>query len=407
VRRGVNPRTPNDVELDAHAPPTHNHPIRKAGNDAEAVVKKHAVKWLKPIFQYGIGFGLLAFVISKYWDPNPNNGAPGIGQLLQGSIAPEWLAVAALLMVTAAALQIYRWYLLVRALDLPFAVRDAYRLSLVGIFYNTFIPGSVGGDLVKAYFIAHAHPERKARAIASVIADRALGLFGLILFVAVLGSIAWAMGDARIVGNPDLQWIVKVMAVVAAVTVLGFLLLGFLPQRRVDRFAGRLKWIPKLGNPLSEMWYAVWMYRQRPKVVAAGVALSAASHFALVFAFHSAASVFPPANPAAELATLSEHMVIAPIGFIAQAIPITPGGVGVAEGVFAWLYKLSGRPETRGIIARLSLRLAEWLIAFSGYIVYLRMRAEVRELQHEIEEDVEKKEPGERNQGTDEKAEGS
>ena len=70
-------------------------------------------------------------------------------------------------------------------------------------------------------------------------------------------------------------------------------------------------------------------------------------------------------------------MVIAPIGFIAQAIPLTPGGVGVAEGVFAWLYKLSDRPKTRGIIARLSLRLVEWLIALTGYIVFLRMRAEV------------------------------
>ncbi|MBN9120655.1 MAG: flippase-like domain-containing protein, partial [Planctomycetes bacterium] len=346
-------------------------------------MKKHAAKWLVPFLKYGVGFGLLAYVIYKYWGPNPANGAPGIGLLLQGPIAFEWLALAALLMALAAALQIYRWYLLVRALDLPIAVRDAYRLSLVGIFYNTFFPGSVGGDLLKAVFIAHAHPERKTRAVASVIADRALGLFGLILFVAVLGSIAWAAGDARIVANPDLQWIVKLMAGIAAGSVLGFLLLGLLPQRRVDRFAGRLKWIPKVGTSLAELWYTVWEYRQRLKVVALGVALSAGAHFGLVFAFHCASRVFPPANPTVELATLSEHMVIAPIGFIAQAVPISPGGVGVAEGVFAWLYRLSGRPETRGIIARLSLRLVEWLIGLTGYIVYLRMRAEVKELEHE------------------------
>jgi uncharacterized membrane protein YbhN (UPF0104 family) len=387
----VSTRTlPNDVELDAHGPPTHNHPIRELDNYAEVVVKKHAVKWLKPIFQYGLGFGVLALVISKYWDPktDPKTGVvtPGIGELLQGPIAFEWLALAALLMVAAAALQIYRWYLLVRALDLPFGVRNAYRLSLIGIFWNTFVPGSVGGDLVKAYFIAHAHPERKTRAVASVVADRAMGLFGLILFVAVLGSSAWALGDERIEANPDLQWIVKVMAGIAAGSVAGFLLLGLLPQRRVDRFSGRLKSVPKLGTSLAELWTVVWMYRQRMKVVAIGVVLSAASHFGLVFAFHCASRVFPPTNPAVELATLSEHMVIAPIGFIAQAIPLTPGGVGVAEGVFGWLYKLSGRPESRGIIARLSLRLVEWLIAFSGFIVFLSMRAEVREIQHEVEE---------------------
>jgi glycosyltransferase 2 family protein len=370
------------------------------------VVKTTARKWTEALIKYGLGFGLLGFVISKYWDPktNPETGAvtPGIGQLLQGPIAFEWLAVALLLLVSAAALQIYRWYLLVRALDLPFAVRDAYRLSLVGIFFNTFIPGSIGGDLVKALFIARAHPERKTRAVASVIADRALGLFGLILFVAVLGSVAWAAGDERILANPDLQRIVKVMAVVAVVSVIGFLLLGLLPQRRVDRFSGRLKSIPKVGTALSELWGAVWMYRQRPKVVVLGVVLSAASHFGLVFAFHCASRVFPPTAPGLEPASLSEHMVVAPIGFIAQAIPLTPGGVGVAEFIFAWLYKLSGRPEALGATARLALRLVEWLIALLAGLVYLNMRAEVREIQHEIEDDAGKK-TEEREQTTDDR----
>jgi glycosyltransferase 2 family protein len=357
------------------------------------MVKKHAAKWLVPFLKYGVGFGLLAFVIYKYWDPktDPETGTvtPGVGQLLQGPIAFEWFAVAALLIAAAASLQIVRWYMLVRALDLPFTLRNAFRLSLVGIYYNTFFPGSVGGDLLKAYFIAHAHPERKSRAVASVIADRVLGLFGLILFVAVLGSVAWALGDERITGNADLRRIVKLMVAVASGSVLGFLLLGFLPRRRVDRFASRLRWLPKVGGSLAELWYAVWEYRQRLKVVAVGVALSAGAHFGLVFAFHCASRVFPPANPGAELATLSEHMVIAPIGFIAQAIPLTPGGVGVAEGVFAWLYKLSGRPEARGATARISLRIVEWLIGLTGYLVYLRMRTEVREAEEEAEHEGE------------------
>ncbi|MBY0458564.1 MAG: flippase-like domain-containing protein, partial [Gemmataceae bacterium] len=210
----------------------------------------------------------------------------------------------------------------------------------------------------------------------------------LILFAAVLGLVMWqGFDDPRISANPGLQRMVLSMAAVAATAVALFLGLGALPVRRVDRFAGRLKHVPKLGNALAEMWYAVWMYRQRLKVVAFGVVLSALSHFALVFAFHCASRVFPPDNPAVELASLSEHMVVAPIGFIVQAVPLAPGGVGVGEAAFAGLYKLSDRPETRGIIARLSLRLVEWLIGLTGYLVYLRMRAEVLEIQHEAEDD--------------------
>ena len=59
------------------------------------------------------------------------------------------------------------------------------------------------------------------------------------------GPIAWANNDARIVANADLQWMVKVTAAMAGGIILGFLLLGFLPQRRVDRIADRLRSLPK------------------------------------------------------------------------------------------------------------------------------------------------------------------
>jgi glycosyltransferase 2 family protein len=358
-------------------------------------VKKHAVGWIKGLFKYGIGFGLLAYVISKYWNNDPATGAPGLKELLQGPIEYIWLLAATLLLIMALSLQLTRWFLLVRALDLPFTGRNAFRLGMVGLFYNTFLPGSIGGDLLKAYFIAKGQPGQRTKAVATVLIDRAMGLFGLILFCAVLGSIAWAGGDPSITKNIDLQWIIELTAAIAVSSVIGFLLLGLLPQRRVDRFAGRLRSIPKLGGSLGEFWYAVWIYRQRLRVVAFGVGLSALAHFSLVFAFHAASRVFPPTNPA-DQATLAEHMVIAPIGFIIQALPLSPGGVGVGEAAFAGLYKLSGLPASRGVIARLSLRVAEWIIGLAGYIIYLRMRAELPVVDEEIGEGGQ--DPGDKNQ---------
>jgi uncharacterized protein (TIRG00374 family) len=340
-------------------------------------VKQHAAATIKGLLKYGIGFGLLAYVIAHYWKDNAETGAPGLQTLLQGPIDFGALAFAALLVVVTVSLQLFRWYILVRSLDLPFSLRNAFRLGMVGVFYNTFLPGSVGGDLLKAYFIAKEHPERKTRAVATVIADRALGLFGLILFVAVLGSMAWAGGDARIIANPKLQNLIWMTAAIAGGTILGFFLLGDLPERRVERFARRLRWFPKVGKSLAELWYTVVVYRQRIRAVGLCVGLSALSHFAFVFAFYSASRVFPPANPAIEQATLAEVMVVAPIGFIIQAIPIAPGGVGVGEAAFAGLYKLSGRPESRGVISRLALRVVEWIIGLLGYLVYLRMKKEL------------------------------
>jgi uncharacterized membrane protein YbhN (UPF0104 family) len=257
----------------------------------------------------------------------------------------------------------------------------------LGLFGNTFLPGSVGGDFFKAYFLAKDSPGQRTAAVSTVLMDRGFGLFGLILFAAVLGSIAWANGDARIMANAYLQWMVKVTAAIAGGGIFGFLLLGCLPQQRVDRFADRLRSLSKVGIVFANLWYAVWEFRQHLRVMGYGLVLTAASHVVLVFTFHVAARVFPPEHFETDLATLSELMVIAPIGFIVQTVPLAPGGVGVGEAAFAGLYRLADRPEIQGVIARLSMRIAEWVLALAAWIVYFRMRKELRAAKGEAKGD--------------------
>lgn len=344
---------------------------------------KQALKRLAAIGKYVAGFGILAAVIYKYWEPDVEKGSPGLRDLVQGPVAWELLLICLLLIAVMFSLQVVRWYLLVRALNIPFTLWHAFRLGLLGLFGNAFLPGSVGGDFFKAYFLAKDSPGRRTAAVSTVLMDRGFGLFGLVLFAAVLGSVAWATGDARIVGNAYLQWMVKATAAIAVGGVLGFLLLGYLPQRRVDRFAERLRSFQSVGVVFANLWYAIWEFRQHMRVMGYGVVLTAASHVAIVLTFHVAARVFPPQHPETDLATLPELMVIAPIGFIAQTIPIAPGGVGVGEAAFAGLYRLAGHPESQGVIARLSMRIAEWLLALGAWIVYFSMRKELRAAREE------------------------
>jgi uncharacterized membrane protein YbhN (UPF0104 family) len=343
------------------------------------------MRWVAGIGKYVVGFGILGAVIYKYWEPSAEKGSPGLGDLLRGPIAWEWLLACFLLIVVASSLQIVRWYLLVRSLNIPFKLWRAFQLGFLGLFGNAFLPGAVGGDFLKAYFLAKDSPGQRTRAVSTVLMDRGLGLFGMILFAAVMGSIGWANDDPHILANAELQWMVKVTAAIAGGGILGFLLLGFLPQRHVDRLADWLRMLPKVGAVIANLWYAVWEFRQHMRVMGYGMALSAAAHFALVFTFHFAAQVFPPENPETDLATLPELMVIAPIGFAAQVLPLAPGGVGVGEAAFAGLYRLADRPESRGVIARLAMRIAEWVLALAAWIVYFRMRKELRVAKQEVE----------------------
>ena len=86
-----------------------------------------------------------------------------------------------------------RWFLLVRAQNLPFTLTNAMRLGMVGNYFNTLLPGAVGGDVIKAVFLAREQ-SRRAVAIATIILDRIIGLCGLVWVVAVLGSLFWLTG---------------------------------------------------------------------------------------------------------------------------------------------------------------------------------------------------------------------
>lgn len=345
--------------------------------------------FLKGLAKYGIGFGLLAYVLVKNWDPTFDadgvQKSPGISGMLRQT--PDYAALVAMMLLCAGALaiQYYRWYVLVRALDLPFTLGAAFRLGLVGTCYNVFLPGAVGGDFVKAYYIAHGQPGRRAAAVATVVIDRVIGLFGLLWFSAAVGGAYWLAGDPRIGGNEFLQRIIRVCGILAGLTVAGWVLMGFLPAHRADRFAGRLGRIPKLGKALAEVWYAVWTYRQRPGSVYLTVAMTAVCHVGMVLMYHLATRVFLP--PGVEPGTFAEHFVIAPVGFIAQAFFPAPGGVGGGEAIFGYLYTLLGRPDQVGLMGRFTLRAAEWACGLAGLVVFLRMRAELPAVEQEAEEE--------------------
>lgn len=362
------------------------------------------------IIKYVIGVGLLAFVIWSNWsdkpeylkdengkyvkdgdawvvavdaDGNPVVGQPGLEKLLQKQ--PDWAryALCGLLCAGVVASQYVRWFVLVRALDLPFTLRNAFRLGMVGTFYNTFLPGAIGGDLIKAFFIAKDQPNRRAAAVSTVVADRALGLFGLLIFGGFVGGGVWvsellAGSGGTISGNANLKWIIVGSLLAAAMVALGYVALGWVKPDAAERIDAKLKGVKKVGPTLAELFETGLRYRRRPKAVLAGVGLSAVGHLLMMLLFDQAVRIFPVAD-ASMIATFAEHVVIAPIGYIVQAVVPLPGGLGVAELSFGGLYELirPGGGKVVGLTGRLALRVIEWTLGGICYIVYLTMKAEL------------------------------
>lgn len=323
------------------------------------------------LLKYTLGFSLLAWMVWRYWTVPP----PGIGvkEALQNPIHVTPLFIAAAFCLCSLSLTFLRWYLLVRAQDLPFTIINAFRLGLMGYSLSTLLPGAVGGDVFKAYRIAREQ-RRRTVAVATVLIDRAIGLWGLAWLVVLVGGGFWLYGDPSVTEQPILQVAIAMTAVFVLGTVMLWLLLGVLPQWRADRFAGRLKKIPKIGSKVSEFWRAVWMYRCQARTIALALGMTIVGHVGFTLTFFFGAQVLTQPGPPRPIPTLPQHFVIVPIGMTWQALFPTPGGIGGGEVGFGTLYRLIDYPETNGGLAGIMYRIINWSIAIVGYILYLRIK---------------------------------
>lgn len=92
-----------------------------------------------------------------------------------------WVFAAALgLYVIAQFIFALRWSLLMRVQSINIGYLPAVRLHFLGLFYTHCLPSSVGGDLLRAWYVTK-HTDRKLEAALSVFADRVIGLTGTLI----------------------------------------------------------------------------------------------------------------------------------------------------------------------------------------------------------------------------------
>ena len=275
-----------------------------------------------------------------------------------------------------------RWYLLVRALDLPFRLADAFRLSLVGYLLNFVAFGSVGGDLFKAVFLAREQPGRRTEAVATVFLDRVVGMYSLLVVasVAILfgGSAAWD-ADVRTICNLTLA------ATAAGTAGIVVVLLPGWERSWLMKTAYR---IPKIGGVVQRLAKALRVYRGKRGMLALVAALSLAVHVVFAISLYLSAAAIFPQHP-----TVTDHFIIVPLSLTAGALPLAPAGLGTFEAAMKILYQvIPAQGGGDGFLLALVYRLITIVIAAVGVVYYWLGRREVGELLREAEHEKEQEE---------------
>ena len=72
-------------------------------------------------------------------------------------------------------------------LDIKLKQLSNIKLYLLGMFYNLFLPGGIGGDAYKGYVIKKKYEVRTKRIVAVLLLDRLSGLLLLVFYACILG----------------------------------------------------------------------------------------------------------------------------------------------------------------------------------------------------------------------------
>jgi glycosyltransferase 2 family protein len=296
-----------------------------------------------------VAAALLTWVLSRvHWHDYPatdDSGAvvslPGIATGLRSVSVPHVAAAltASILSLLVAAL---RWRALLRVQGVSIGVAESFRLGFLGELFNTLIPGMVGGDAVKAYYVARG-TQRRAEVVVTVLVDRLMGVCGLAAFAWV--ALAAVSLDNRVAPGSLRAALLSAVAVTAGLTATAVFVLSARLRRvlRLDRLYKRLP----VARHVAAAAGAVTCFRQNRRAIAAAGALT------LVAQTLGIGSVALVGMGLGLAVPWHVYFAYVPLVMILSALPVTPGGIGVMEELYLLYFAAAGSASSILVLALL------------------------------------------------------
>ncbi len=272
---------------------------------------------------------------------------------------PYLLILSVLIFPVTFLITTYRWHKLLKALDIHIDLARTFVLNMVGAFYNTFMPGSTGGDLLKAYY-ASKHTPHRTHAVLSVIIDRVIGLLALVIMGGVMASQQYLRSSNHL--DPAIRACRRVALGSALILagVLTGLVIFFVPALRkllvVDYILSKLPMQKHVQHAIQVMR----IYKRRPGLVLWALLITFPVHITVVISAMIAGMAFGLPIPPLY------YFVVVPVIVLAGAIPISPQGAGVMEFFAIHLTKQHGVTVGQAFALTMSIRVVQMFWNLTG-----------------------------------------
>jgi hypothetical protein len=259
---------------------------------------------------------------------------------------------------------VVRWRIVLEAQGLHLPLGRATRISFVAQFFNSFLLGSTGGDLIKAYAAARETHHKKTEAVTTVFVDRMVGLWTMLLFAGIMMPPNY--GLLRASGELAAPALVILAMLGALSVVLGLAFWGGV-SKRFPRARHQLRRLPK-GHLLERALDSCRQFGKQPDFLLKTVAISLFLNVLWVVQVSILGAGLALRIPVMAL------LVIVPIIFCISALPITPNGLGVRENLFVMMLAVIAVPRTAALSVSLIASAEGLFWSLAGGLVYMGLR---------------------------------
>lgn len=253
-------------------------------------------------------------------------------------------------------LSCWRWQIILKANGYFVPMRSLLSSYFAGMFLNSFLPSSIGGDVYRVYQISQIAKEPEV-AFVSVFLERITGLIA-ILAIGIIGL----PPAFKLIGSWDiiLLLIICTGALAGAVMLMvSSKLLVFLePLFLKLRLKGLIARFAKIQLLLVQ-------FAQHRCPLALSMGLSFILQLLIIYYYYLVAQQLKIPISFLEL------LVFVPIIVVVTLLPISLGGLGLREGLVGYLFVRIGLTVEQALLLSITITALGWLLSLPGGLILL------------------------------------
>jgi uncharacterized protein (TIRG00374 family) len=318
-------------------------------------MKKTIKKISASFLRLGIGLSIILFLLFKI------NLKEMLGILHGALLHWPWLVAGTVLYITGLLVGIGRWKIILNAQGLQMAWSRVFCVSFIGQFFNSFMFGSTGGDLARAYYAAKETHHKKTEAAATVVIDRMIGLV-------VLNLIAGVMLVTRFKFYMQ-HWSTHLPAfIMIGMIIATFVALFIVYNIRLFKGWPILRFIehhPRLGPLVRRLLISIYLYHRRTKILLKTASFSLIIHLLFII------QCYCLGRSLQINITIIDYLTVIPLIISIAALPITPGGLGVREGLAVTMLGAMNVSASQALPLSLMIYFMAVILSLVGGFIFL------------------------------------